>query len=225
MTTRTTVPRPNPMPSGPAEEDGTTTYTTGTQPSEGYPGGEGTPVGSIPVTPTVSEAGSYVNPATDTVAGQLDALLQSGSPLMQRAANFADVQSQRKGLLGSSMAAGAAQGAMMDRALPIAQQDASTYAGFSKAQQDFDMTNSINQTAHQYQQEIMDKDWDLNTRTLALGMMDSMTKQFMTEAGAMMRDENVTQTQMDTYTAGFNSFMKSMFDMADYGFEWVDVTL
>lgn len=62
-----------------------------------------------------------------TVSGQLDELLKTDNPYLKRATIAADQQSNARGFLNSSMAIGNAQGALIDRALPIAQQDASTY--------------------------------------------------------------------------------------------------
>lgn len=62
----------------------------------------------------------------DTVAGQLDTITSKSSPLMKRAASQGLQQANQRGLLNSSMAVDAAQGAVLDRALPIASQDAQT---------------------------------------------------------------------------------------------------
>ena len=58
-----------------------------------------------------------------TSAGRLDQMLQSDSALMRRAATQGRQMANQRGLLNSSMAAGAAQGAMIDRAQPFALQD------------------------------------------------------------------------------------------------------
>jgi hypothetical protein len=63
-----------------------------------------------------------------TVQGQLSGILAKNSPLMQRAATTGLQQANARGLLNSSMAVGAAQDAMIDRATPIAQADADVYA-------------------------------------------------------------------------------------------------
>jgi len=68
-----------------------------------------------------------VNADTDTVQGQLNTLLQNENPLMQRAYYKGLDLANSRGLLNSSMASEAAQAAMMDTAMPIAQQDAQTY--------------------------------------------------------------------------------------------------
>ena len=64
------------------------------------------------------------NPKVETTAGQLNSLLGQDNPLMQRARTLALEQMNQRGLVNSSMAVGAAQGAVMDRLTPIAQQDA-----------------------------------------------------------------------------------------------------
>lgn len=76
-------------------------------PNRGITGGDGG-----------SDAGST------SVQDRLDAILASDSPLMQRARTTGLQTANRRGLLNSSIAAEAAQNAMIDAALPIASQDA-----------------------------------------------------------------------------------------------------
>jgi hypothetical protein len=63
---------------------------------------------------------------TMTAIGQLDRMTAVDSPTMRRAAQQGMLTAARRGLQNSSFAAGAAQGAMVDRAAPLAQQDAQT---------------------------------------------------------------------------------------------------
>lgn len=70
-----------------------------------------------------SEVTDTVDPGS-TVEGRLEGLLSKDSDYMKRAATRASQISNRRGLLNTSMAVGAAQGAAIDAALPIAQQDA-----------------------------------------------------------------------------------------------------
>lgn len=63
-----------------------------------------------------------------TVAGQLEADLKADSPLMQLARTQGLETAASRGLLNSSMAVGSAQTAMIDKAMPIAQQDATTHS-------------------------------------------------------------------------------------------------
>lgn len=81
------------------------------------------------VTPTstgYTAQGVSVTPQ-ETVQGQLADITSKDSPLMQQAARRANEQMTSRGLLNSSIAVGAGQDAVLNSALPIAQQDASTY--------------------------------------------------------------------------------------------------
>lgn len=70
-----------------------------------------------------------------TVAGQLDDVIKQDSPLLQQARRRAELKADQamndRGLLNTSLAVGAAteaaDAALYDRAIPIAQQDATTY--------------------------------------------------------------------------------------------------
>jgi len=64
----------------------------------------------------------------ETVRSQLQQIIADDSPLMQQARARALQTANARGLLNSSMAMTAADSAMYDAAMPIAQQDASTYA-------------------------------------------------------------------------------------------------
>ena len=63
-----------------------------------------------------------------TVSGQIKNIIASGSPLMQQAEAHARNLMNQRGLINSSMAVGAAQGAVIGAATPIATADAGTYA-------------------------------------------------------------------------------------------------
>lgn len=96
-----------------------------------------------------------VNNSTDSVSGQLDAILGKDNPYVTRARAGAAADANSRGLLNSSMAAGAGESAAIGAALPIAQQDASTYSqqrlvnqGASNAASSFD-ANAAN-TAGQF---------------------------------------------------------------------------
>lgn len=66
--------------------------------------------------------------ANQTVASQLEQILATDSPLLQQARMRAMQTANQRGLLNSSMAASAGESALYDAALPIAQQDATTYS-------------------------------------------------------------------------------------------------
>jgi len=80
-------------------------------------------------------AQTAVNKPTDTVQGQIAGIIDPNSPLMQQAERRAREQANSRGLINSSLAVGAGQSALYDAALPIAQQDASTYTNTRLANQ------------------------------------------------------------------------------------------
>jgi|GEM_PF-1775248 len=91
-----------------------------------------------------------------TSQGQLSGILASGSPLMTQAKTQGLQTAAQRGLLNSSIAAGAAENAMIEKATPLATQDASTYAAAAQANQNaenaFKTTNAANAfTAQQNQ--------------------------------------------------------------------------
>lgn len=69
-----------------------------------------------------------VDAPTQTVQGQLASILASGNPLLVQAQTRAKQAANERGLLNSSMAVSAGESALYDAAMPIASQDASTYA-------------------------------------------------------------------------------------------------
>ena len=78
-----------------------------------------------------------VDPAKETVAGQLNTILGSGSPVLERAKTGAMQTANKRGLLNSSMAAGAGEAAMIDAALPIANADANVFGTAARDNQQF----------------------------------------------------------------------------------------
>lgn len=102
-----------------------------------------------PVTPTAIQPTNYnatavaVDPTKATVAGQLKGIIDAGSPLMTTAATRAKQAANAAGLMNSSMAVQAGEQAVIQTALPIAQQDASTY--FNAATTNAAAENAANQ--------------------------------------------------------------------------------
>ena len=82
-----------------------------------------------------------VNPETETVAGQLNSLLTSGSPYLERAKAGARETANSRGLLNSSIAAGAGEAAAIDAALPIATADANAYGTAARENQGYENTS------------------------------------------------------------------------------------
>lgn len=111
------------------------------QGSAGAPTGNGNaPTGAAGTVTTpafnlnnIQGAGGWgVDPKTQTVAGQLSAIIASDSPLMQQARARALQTSNDRGLLNSNLALGAADAAVYDKAFQIADSDAAIYADAAK---------------------------------------------------------------------------------------------
>ena len=87
----------------------------------------GMPTTGINLSQLQNPTGWDVQP-NETVRSQLQQIIADDSPLMQQARTRALQTANSRGLLNSSMAMTAADSAMYDAAMPIATQDASTYA-------------------------------------------------------------------------------------------------
>lgn len=88
----------------------------------------------------------YVDENKSTVSGQLTSLLDSESPYIQQARLAGKEQAASRGMLNSSMAAGASQREAIKGALPIATQDAQTFAQAQGRQQAADYSQTQTQT-------------------------------------------------------------------------------
>jgi hypothetical protein len=66
--------------------------------------------------------------SNSTVQGQIGKIVDEGGPMQQRAATRSLQDANKRGMANSTMAITAGQAALYDAALPIAQQDANTYA-------------------------------------------------------------------------------------------------
>ena len=93
--------------------------------------------GALEGSPTIAKGETFNTPQT-TVAGQIERLVAEDSKLNQMAQAEAREQASALGMSRSSMAIGAAQKALYETALPIAEADAKTAAAF-KAQEQLDV--------------------------------------------------------------------------------------
>lgn len=85
------------------------------------------PPGQVTAAPAIGMTPATRGVTTDeTVAGQMDKVMASGSPLVQRARTSAAQVANSRGLLNSSMGVQAGEEAALSAALPIATADAQT---------------------------------------------------------------------------------------------------
>lgn len=147
------------------------------------------------VTPPTAQAATYtagqrtVDAGNETVAGQMQGLIQENAPLMQMARTSANQQMNSRGLLNSSMAVTASDQAAYQAALPIAQADASVYD-----------TNAKQNLA--YQNEAL--------KTNTTGINDMSGRNLSANIEAMKTNmDAATKTQLATIEADYKTTMQN----------------
>ena len=153
----------------------TSTATPGSYSGTGYTADTGT---ASSYNPTDWSVG-----ANQTVQGQIKSIIDENSPLMQQASTNARQAMNDRGLLNSSMAVGAGQSALYSAALPIAQQDASTYANAGQ------FNAGAANAASQYNAS--------NKQTMDLSNMQATNaaSEFTTNAANQANAQNASNTQ------------------------------
>lgn len=112
--------------------------------------------------------------ANETVQGQLNNVLDSNNPLMERAKTRALQSANKRGLLNSSLGVQAGEEAVLTAALPIAQQDAQTYKDRTQLGDDWQNKFGLEGNAYQYKSALSDQE---NTNALAqIGEQGSQTR-------------------------------------------------
>lgn len=115
------------------------------------------PQSANPSAPPYAETGPVTGPTpwdvapNQTVASQLEQILKTDSPLMQQARTRALQRMNANGTVNSAMANSAAESAMIDAAMPIATQDASTFA--SAGEFNAGASNTFGRDANQFTRE------------------------------------------------------------------------
>jgi len=155
-----------------------------------------------------------------TVQGQLEKLLSSDSAYIKNAENKAKEQAAASGLLGSSMAAGAARRAAIESGLPIAQQDAETYAkatlqeqdtynAISKNIADGVVTADLKHYQNTLDQAMANKNTQMNIlMDAAAKSNDTIEQGFLTQMSKSM--DHWSQSTMENARNNLNILMKSM---------------
>ena len=163
--------------------------------------------GSTPTTTAASATGTNwsLDPNKQTVQGQLSGILAANSPLMQQAAARSQEQQIANGTLNSSMAVGAAQGAVMDKAMSIATQDANTYAANAKYAADTANSTSQFNTGQANQVGVQNTaEQNQNIRAdQTTGLQGQVANQDVAKAKALAGFDSATKLAMqNTDTAG-----------------------
>lgn len=147
---------------------------------------------------------SYVSPQA-TVQGQLSSILDSDSPLMKQAAAKGKVISQGKGYSSSTASTAVAMGAMINAALPIAQQDAATFARFSENEQTADIAKDMATYGHELARRLDQMKIDSAEKQGMMSMFGSLTGNFLTMMDNVTNNPKITNSDQvlnmykDTY--------------------------
>jgi len=183
--------------------------------------------GGIPAAPNTTPASvaSVAAPAPavaravtepETVSGQLNQLLSADSTYLQSARNRGMEQANQRGLINSSLAAGTAERAAIDAAMPIAAQDATTNAtagqSAQNANQDLGLTGykSILDSAQQsenfdYRTRENQQNIAANTQLQDDRLKSQATLQTQSEGAALKQ-----QTQQQTANSTLQTSLKNM---------------
>lgn len=171
----------------------------------------------VPVAPVVSappsvNAKPIVVGVKETMSGQMKDLLENpNNPLNVQAQTFANQQSNKRGLLNSSIAVSAAQDAMMKNAQPIASQDASTNYDAKKTNVGNDLTAGMFNSDLGARVGMFNagtqKDMAINTQNrqmdLAIANMDADNKMAIARVQAAANDSGIMgdlgKTMMSLY--------------------------
>jgi hypothetical protein len=164
-------------------------------------------VGGAPQLPTgaFKDATHWNVAPNQTVAQQLTDLVNTDSPYMQRARTRAMQTANASGLSNTSMAATAGEAAAIDAALPIAQQDASTFANAGQFNAGAD--NTFGRDANQ-------RNWDATMANFNVGANEWAKEQ---DFGRDLQLKNLDSgTQQATLQRGYiNAINQARADFND----------
>lgn len=143
------------------------------------------------------------------VSGQLEGLLSGDSKYIQNARNNSAETSNRKGLLFSSMSAGAGEKAAIEAAMPIAQQDAQTEGNQSLTNQAASNTFRQQNSDNLQQMKMANLDFE-NSQAMAnlnsdleKGIIDQKTfanfrGQFMDSMTSVINEANISISEIQS---------------------------
>jgi hypothetical protein len=136
-----------------------------------------------------------VNAAQETTSGQLQGILAQDNPLMQQARAQAKQGMAARGLVNSSMAQGAGVAAMLEKAIPIANADANTFATQALTnQQSANVGGQFN--AGQQNTFGLQK----GSQTFQAGQLANQQAFTATQAGLEREQQSKLQTAQQTFT-------------------------
>lgn len=163
----------------------------------------------VPDTPTglIGQPATWTPTADQTVQGQVKNIIADDSLLMQQAKGNAAQEMNARGLLNTSINTGAAQGAVLKAALPIASQDAQTYA--RAAEFNAGATNALQGQSNQLRQQAATTNLQIeadqskqnldNLFKASMVNADAQTKAYLTQAEGDIK-QNLINIEADYKT-------------------------
>ena len=184
--------------------------TPGAQAAQGGKGAQSTQSGSSLYQTALSKlaADNKVDPFTTEfneakgVQGRVNSITSSGSPLMQAAMTRAKQDANRRGLMNSSMAAGAGQMAVINAALPIANADAGLYQQQTLANQDARNTIGLANAQNAIAAGTRGAEMDMNAQQFgvtsgqAQQQIDAQREQFAQQLGLSVQELGLKRDQL-----------------------------
>ena len=160
------------------------------------------------------------DPTKGTVAGQMTGLLNSGNSYIKNARNRGKEHAASRGLLNSSIAAGASEKAAINAAMPIAQQDANTYNQFELVTHNTD--NAIRKGAY---------DVTANTQGAYLSSVNDLVKNAGVSINEIETAKDITQANKNAMIANTTArrdadlqFTRSLFsNMPTWDMKWFQI--
>ncbi len=115
--------------------------------------------------PSAQLAGHQTSIGSDSlVENRLTGLLNSDNPYMQQAETRGLQQANARGLISSSLAVGAVEGARINAALPIAQQDASLYGQSNLQDSAYTQQGNLNTQTYQNTSNLNNQQGQINSQ-------------------------------------------------------------
>lgn len=160
---------------------------------------------------------SQVDKPTETVQGQLKSLFDEGNPLMVQARNRAEAAAAGRGLQNSSLAVGASQLAQMNAAMPIAQQDAATYA--QRAMQNAQTINDYRMAEMSYYQELGKLKEQGNINAYLTGLQAGYERDLAVLNGQITKDIHILDNANKLLEIAAQGDIEAKLMVQKYGFD------
>jgi hypothetical protein len=166
--------------------------------------------------PEVPQASSQAMPMPKeaSIRHQLDQILDPNSKLMQRAATQGVQHANQRGLLNSSMAADASMGAMIDRAAPIAGQEAANQLQWGSRERGFEQDQIMMQLDEGMRGRMMEMDHSFQSMRQNDALAAGLWNQGMQSIGLALNNPNMTPEQQ-------NRAIKMIIDNLGSGMDFV----